>query len=242
MARKTKTNAPAASGSHEDALSARERILRSAEKIFGNSGFDGGSMRRIADDAGVPVALVSYHFDTKLALYHAVFMRRVPIIVEKRLAGLNIALGVTDTEQRVELIVRALILPMMQLRAQDKSPDFGRLMARETTDPNAEERGFVRELFDPIAYKMIEALSIALPNHSRQEIAWAYQFMLGAMIYVMSDNGRIERISSGACRPEDEASVTDHMVRFLTAGILNFSKSVTPADTSAHAAKNAKTR
>ena len=43
--------------------------------------------------------------------------------------------------------------------------------------------------------------------------------MLGAMVYVMGDAGRIERLSGGLCRPDDEEAAVRHMVAFLTAGL-----------------------
>jgi AcrR family transcriptional regulator len=50
-------------------------------------------MRQLANAAGAPVALVSYHFGSKEGLYRAVFEHRVPAVVEQRLAGLAIAMS-----------------------------------------------------------------------------------------------------------------------------------------------------
>ena len=219
MRSKTTRTEPAPTEVENSGASARERILREAERVFGDSGFDGAPMRRIADAAGVPVALISYHFGSKDGLYRAVFDRRAPTIVEQRLAGLAIAMSETDLDRRLELVVKALVLPMLHLRASDRDPSFGRLLAHETTDPNSEARGHIRDLFDPVAHKLMDALASALPDRSKREIAWAYQFMLGAMVFVMADTGRIERLSGGLCRPDDEASAVTHMVQFLTAGV-----------------------
>jgi AcrR family transcriptional regulator len=191
-------------------VSAPERILAEAERVFARFGYDGASMRQIAEAAGVPVALVSYHFESKDGLYRAVFYRRVPAIVEQRLAGLSIAMSEADLDRRLELIVKALVMPMLRLRARDKDPSWGRLLAHETTDPNSEARGIIRDLIDPIAHKLMAALASALPG---------YQFMLGAMVFVMADTGRIARLSEGLCRPDDEEAAIAHMVAFLTAGI-----------------------
>jgi AcrR family transcriptional regulator len=201
------------------AVSARERILAKAERVFAGFGYDGASLRQIADAAGVPVALVSYHFGSKDGLYRAVFYRRVPAIVEQRLAGLAIAMSEADLDRRLELIVKALVMPMLSLRARDKDPSWGRLLAHETTDPNSETRGIIRDLIDPIAYKIMDALASALPGRSARDIRWGYQFMLGALVFVMADTGRVARLSGGLCRPDDEAAAVAHMVSFLTAGI-----------------------
>ena len=113
----------ATAGLDDDAAgaSARERILDEAQRVFARFGYDGASMRRIAEAAGVPVALVSYHFGSKDGLYRAVFYRRVPAIVEQRLAGLAIAMSEPDLDRRLELVVKALVMPMLRLRARDKT-------------------------------------------------------------------------------------------------------------------------
>lgn len=50
----------------------RARILAAALEVFSTSGFEGASLRRIADQAGVMHQLVVYHFKTKDALWRAV--------------------------------------------------------------------------------------------------------------------------------------------------------------------------
>src|SRR5271166_1157281 len=108
---------------------------------------------------------------------------------------------------------------MLHLRAHDRDPSFGRVLAHETMDPSSERRGFIRDMFDPIARAMVDALASALPGRTKQDIWWAYEFMLGAMVYVMGDAGRIERLSGGLCRPDDEEGAVRHMVAFLTGGL-----------------------
>jgi hypothetical protein len=156
---------------------------------------------------------------SKEGLYRAVFDRRVPTVVEQRINGLAIAMSETDLNRRLELVVKALVFPMLHLRAADRDPSFGRLLAHETMDPNSESRGLIRDMFDPVARAVVDALASALPGRSQQDIWWAYQFMLGAMVYVMGDAGRIARLSKGLCRPDDEENAVRHMVAFLTAGL-----------------------
>ncbi len=198
--------------------SAPERILQKAERVFGRLGYDGASLRQIAEAAGVPVALVSYHFGSKGGLYRAVFNRRAPTVVQQRQAGLAIAMSEPDLNRRLELIVKSLVMPMLRLRARDNDPSFGRLVAQESIDPNSGARGIIRHLFDPVARKILAALATALPDRSARDIHWAYQFMLGAMVFVMADTGRIARLSEGLCRPDEDVAVA-HMVAFLTAGM-----------------------
>ena len=48
-------------------------IIDIAEKLFSVKGFDGTSVREIAHDAGVNVAMISYYFGSKEKLMEAVF-------------------------------------------------------------------------------------------------------------------------------------------------------------------------
>jgi hypothetical protein len=54
----------------------KERILDAAERLFARDGFYGISVRDITEEAGVDVALVSYHFGGKRELFTAVFQPR----------------------------------------------------------------------------------------------------------------------------------------------------------------------
>jgi len=53
-------------------LKAQEKILRAADKLFGESGYDAVSTREIAELAGVNKALIHYHFKSKEDLLAAV--------------------------------------------------------------------------------------------------------------------------------------------------------------------------
>jgi AcrR family transcriptional regulator len=53
---------------HQLELPARERILRSAERLFAAKGFDGTRVDEIAADAGVNKALIYHYFENKRAL------------------------------------------------------------------------------------------------------------------------------------------------------------------------------
>ena len=47
----------------------KERILHTAGEAFGAHGFDGTTIRKITEKAGVNVAAVNYHFRDKSELY-----------------------------------------------------------------------------------------------------------------------------------------------------------------------------
>jgi len=203
-----------------NAASTRSRILLAAEAEFADHGFDGVSVRQIALRADVPVALINYHYGSKEGLYRAIFEMRAPMIVDQRIAGLRLAEMEPDQDRKVEMIVKAVLVPNLHMRSAEKNSSYARILAREVSDPKSHNRKVIAEFFDPIAYRVIEALHAAMPDRTIEEINWGYQAMLGVMVYTMADTGRISRLSGGLCDPEDEMTTSTHLVALMTAAML----------------------
>lgn len=55
-----------------DAAKTRAEIVEASREAFASLGYEGATMRRIADEAGVDSALIAYHFGTKEQLFVAV--------------------------------------------------------------------------------------------------------------------------------------------------------------------------
>jgi AcrR family transcriptional regulator len=69
----------------------REHILTVAEELFGESGFDGASVRDIANRAGVNLAMISYYFGSKEKLLES--------LIEFRAASAYGALEVLNKDE-----------------------------------------------------------------------------------------------------------------------------------------------
>lgn len=198
----------------------RARILQAAEVEFADHGFDGVSVRQIALRADVPVALINYHFGSKEGLYRAIFEMRASMIIDDRIAGLRLAGMEPDRDRKVEMIVKAVLVPNLHMRSQERNSAYSRILAREVSDPKSTSRGIIAEFFDPVAHKVMAALKEAMPEQSMEEINWGYQAMLGVMVYTMADTGRIARLSDGVCDPEDELATATHLVALMKAALL----------------------
>jgi AcrR family transcriptional regulator len=203
---------------YEDRFGA-PRARPTAEQQFADIGFDAASLRQIALQADVPVALVSYHFKGKLGLYREVFRSRYPTIVEQRKAGLALAQMEDDPVRRPEMILKAVLIPMRTLRSLEGSRNFGVLLAREAHDPKSAERGIIQEIFDPVALATIDLLKQTLPSRSKAEIVWSFQTIIGTMFYIMADSGRAERLSGGACDPDDVDATLRYILPLLLNGV-----------------------
>ena len=76
----------------------------------------------------------------------------------------------------------------------------------------------MRDFFDPLAHAFIDGLKLALPKASRSQVAWGYQFALGALLHHISDV-RIERLSKGKNKTADPAA-SPLLVKFIVGGLV----------------------
>lgn len=199
----------------EPAPNRRLAILLAAEKLFGLNGYHAVSIRDIATEAGVPLALVGYHYGAKHELYHAIFESWQPSI-QQRAARLSEALADRNAPDVLERVIDAFIAPVVALHADPAGQYYALMAARELAAPTAESDRAQREFFDPMAHAFIDGLQSLFARRTRGEVAWCYQFMLGALLHFLSD-ARVERLSRGQNRPADPAR-KDTLVRFVAAG------------------------
>lgn len=59
------------------------QIISAAERLFSDKGFDGTSVRDIAEAAGINVAMISYYFGSKEKLMQAIFEQRTEHVTAK---------------------------------------------------------------------------------------------------------------------------------------------------------------
>jgi AcrR family transcriptional regulator len=212
-----RTTATAAAEPAQATAVRRENILRAAEQLFAERGYHGVSIRDIAEEAGVPLALVGYHFGPKLQLYHALFRQRAGYGA-RRLQALAEACAQPAGAARLRAIVEAFVQPALILAETPDGRRFLRIMARGITEQLQEDDAVIRELFDPLAHAFIDALATALAPARRATVAWCYQFALGALLHHVVDL-RIERLSRGINRAGDGATAGPLLVRFIVAGL-----------------------
>lgn len=194
----------------------RYAILLAAEKLFARRGYNGVSIRQIADEAGVPLALVGYYFGPKNELFRAIFEHWNSTIRE-RLAALATVRTRAAEPDYLEQVVAAFVGPVLRLRASPEGEWYALLMTRGLNEPHQETDLVLREYFDPMALAFIDALLDAFPGKTRAQVAWAYQFMLGALLHHIGDE-RVQRLSHGSNTPNDPVAAP-LLAAFITGGM-----------------------
>ncbi len=193
----------------------KQAILLAAEKLFAQNGYHAVSIRQIAEEAGVPLALVGYYYGPKHELFHAIFAHWNSTI-EERLAALAAARAGT-ARNRLAVVIDAFIGPVLRMRASPEGEYYALLVARELYHASTETDRVLRAYFDPMAHAFIDALHEIAPATTRGHVAWCYQFALGALLHHLSD-GRVERLSRGENIAGDPAAAA-LLARFIEGGL-----------------------
>jgi AcrR family transcriptional regulator len=191
-------------------------ILLAAEKLFAERGYARVTIREIAREADVPLALVGYYYGPKHALFLAIF-ERWNVTIYERMSQLEAVRAAKVDEGSLTRIVEAFIDPVLKMRASPEGEYYALLVARELYNATPETDKVLRKYFDPLAHAFIDAIHHALPHASRLQVSWCYQFALGTLLHHLSDS-RIERLSRGQAEMADLAA-RELLIRFIVGGI-----------------------
>jgi AcrR family transcriptional regulator len=198
--------------------SSREKLIRSAEELFAARGFDGVSVRDIANEAGVNSALVGYYFRGKEGLLSEVYLRHCRPLTSER-EKLLAEVTRTGAQPTLEGVLEAFIRPSLQLvNSKNGSSGFNRLRAILSAENSALLEQLVAENFDASSRIFVEALNRCLPQLNREEVLWRFHFLLGTIYYTAAGPHRIRILSDGKCDPSDPKATTKHLIPFLAAG------------------------
>src|SRR4051812_32626018 len=107
----------------------QKQIISTAERLFSTQGFDGTSVRDIADEAGVNIAMISYYFGSKEKLMEALFERRstdINLRVENLLQDSQL-----DPFEKMSNLLEGYIDRVMQ-----KQPFFKIMMCEQVINKN----------------------------------------------------------------------------------------------------------
>ena len=197
-------------------ISTQDLILDAAERIFGEHGFGGASMREIAQVAGVAQALLHYHFRNKEALYQAVFERRASTIRDVRRQHLEVLFS-GDRAVTIEDVLQILFMSLEDLLSQPRGHlrYYVQMLAQVTVSPDERSSRIMREFYDPSAEHFIAAFQQVLPDLSQERAVWAYLFAIGARMQAHTPSGRAARLGATS----EPSTAYRLLVPFVAAGI-----------------------
>ncbi len=216
------SNDPSGSGA---VASTPQRLLDAAERLFGERGYEGTSLRTVTETARTNIAAVNYHFRSKEGLLQAVVARAmVPVNTERdqRLTALH----AQPSEPSVEQLVRAFVEPGLDLirRHGDRGPAVARFIGGVLFDPSPRIRQLFADHVDPVEGRYLDALRRVLPDQDPDTILFGYTSMLGLLALHQAGaftDLQWRRLAVDAEHSHTLASAAERerLIAFLTAGL-----------------------
>src|ERR1039457_5805168 len=154
----------------------KDKILDAAERLIGERGYAGTSLRHIIAEAGVNLAAVHYHFGSKEDLLDAVVLRKVTPVNDARLAWLDRAEAEAGSGPlKVEKVLESFLIPTAEMASGN--PEFVRLMGRMQTEGMMPR--LVEKHFHVMGLRFVAALRRAIPELTEEELLWRGPFFWG---------------------------------------------------------------
>lgn len=166
-------------------------ILDAAEKLFASHGFHGTSVRDIAHEADVNIAMISYYFGSKEKLIEAIFLKRI-YTWKQVLEGL-----LSDSSQsfidRFDSLIETYVVRIM------KNPCFNLMMMRAQIQVDMTVNDLIhqnkKEVFEVISAFINEGQTSGIFNKDI-DILMMVNTLVGTTNHVMSTRHHFQRISN----------------------------------------------
>lgn len=203
---------------HGSETTSREKLVLSAERLFAAHGFDGVSVRDIANDAKVNSALLGYYFGGKEGLLAEVYTRHCEPLKRER-GRLLAAHRAEKKSLTLEAVLDAFIRPSLAAnQGTEQGRSFSRLRAILSAENSMLLEQLVAENFDETSRTFVKALCECLPHLGREDVLWRFHFLLGGIYYTALGPHRIRILSKGKCDPSDPDATREELIRFAAAG------------------------
>lgn len=153
----------------------RERILRAAERLFAERGYDATSIRAIVARARVNQAAINYHFEGKEGLYREVLRTAFRGLTEDQLGHADETAGLPRDEALAAFVRRQL----RPLSARDEASRHMRIFNWETVRPTPVFRKLLSEEATPFMGLTTELVRRFLPEADQRTLTVAAIWLLG---------------------------------------------------------------
>jgi AcrR family transcriptional regulator len=199
-----------------------EALVESAIHSFSKYGYEGASLRDIAANAGVPLSTIHMYFGSKAELYTAIERKAWAEIDDERSALLSAALAKAGgCAPELSELIHALTLPVVRRALGDSEHDRERIfiVRGRVADRTIGNRSGLLEVADRSMVRWIDAMALVCPTLSRQDIVWAFSFVVGAIYSWQLIDHRYDKLLGEDVERTVEG-ITADVVAFGCAGVL----------------------
>jgi len=153
----------------------RERIMKAAERLFAERGYDGTSVRAIVAKARVNQAAINYHFEGKDGLYREVLRAAFRAMTENQLTHAR-ELAALSREEALATFIRRQLHPLM---SRDEYSRHMRIFNWETVRPTPVFRALVSEESAPFMGLAADLVRRFLPGADHRTLTVASIWLIG---------------------------------------------------------------
>lgn len=153
----------------------RDRIVKAAERLFAERGYDGTSIRAIVAKARVNQAAINYHFDGKDGLYREVLRTAFRAMTEDQLAHAEETKAMSR-EEALHAFIRRQLHPLM---GRDEYSRHMRIFNWETVRPTPVFRALLSEEAAPFMGLAADLVRRFLPGADNRTITVASIWLMG---------------------------------------------------------------
>ncbi|WOT06460.1 TetR/AcrR family transcriptional regulator [Shewanella youngdeokensis] len=193
---------------NDSATQVRDSLLRAARTCFIASGYDKVSIRQIAEEAGVNMAMIRYYFGNKLGLFEAMITEFIEPIVARRNLVKN------EPSKTVMADVFNDFYHNMNL-----TPGFPRfLFSLMSSDQSSEAKGVIFKLFGPVISL------VAIPQHlfddsSREEYLLVKMSIMSLLIFPYIIPAPMAELHGFKLDQDFYAQLAQHNIKLLENGL-----------------------
>jgi AcrR family transcriptional regulator len=186
----------------------RDRIMKAAERLFAERGYDSTSVRAIVAKARVNQAAINYHFDGKDGLYREVLRAAFRGMTEGQLSHAQ-EVKTLSREEALGAFIRRQLHPLM---ARDESSRHMRIFNWETVRPTPVFRSLLAEEAAPFMGMAADLVRRFMPDADRRTLTVASIWLIGQCGVFLRNRDRL-------AEPPIGLEIDDSTVEWLSQAI-----------------------
>ena len=191
--------------------------MEAAGKIFAEEGYPKATVRDICRQAGANIAAINYHFGDKKGLYLAVLKHYQELSFQTYPPNLGIE-KTQRPEEKLKAFIRSFLMRIMD---EGRPAWFGKLLAREFTQPTWAFDILVKETIRP-SFEILTSIVAALLSQGakEREVRLCSMSIVGQCLYFRHSHPVISRLFPGEVfGPEQIEELTEHIHLFSLRGL-----------------------
>jgi AcrR family transcriptional regulator len=194
----------------------RERIMKAAERLFAERGYDATSIRAIVAKARVNQAAINYHFDGKDGLYREVLRAAFRALTEQQVDHAD-EMKAMSREAALAEFVRRQLRPLL---GRDEYSRHMRILNWETVRPTAVFRKLLSEEAAPFMGLAVDLVRRFQPEADQRTLTAAAVWLVGQCSVFLRNREQLADPPLGLALDEEAVEWLAQLVsRWATGGL-----------------------